>query len=110
MTSISTLQEQRQLSLDKTQSGPPNRTINPFFGVGPITDMTRDEVDARQLRFEFDAWLETHYPKLDDAGNVIGNFTTAELGRGMHRGYPADKVLVDMMRETNRYFGFPKRF
>ena len=26
----------------------------------------------------------------------------------MHRGYPADKFLADMMREIHRYFGFPK--
>ena len=71
--------------------------------------MTCDELDARLLRFEFDAWLEVNYPKLDDRGNAAGNFTTAELGRGMHRGYPADKVLLDMMREIHRYFVFPKK-
>ena len=27
----------------------------------------------------------------------------------MHRGYPADKVVADMMREIHRYFGFPKQ-
>src|SRR4030065_143128 len=26
----------------------------------------------------------------------------------MHRGYPADKFLTDMMREIHRYFEFPK--
>ena len=26
----------------------------------------------------------------------------------MHRGYPADKILLDMMREIHRYFEFPK--
>ncbi len=109
MSSISALQAQRQASLDKTRNGPPARTINPFFGVGPITDMTRDERDARQLRLEFDRWLEENYPKLDDKGNRVGSFTTAEFGRGMHRGYPADKVLVDMMREIHRYFGFAKK-
>ncbi|MEH6456506.1 MAG: NAD(P)-dependent oxidoreductase [Cocleimonas sp.] len=108
MASVEKLKSQRQVSIDKTSNGIPSRTINPFFGVGPITDMTTDEYDARQLRYEFDAWVETNYPKLDDKGNVVGKFTTAELGRGMHRGYPADKVLVDMMREINRYFGFPK--
>ena len=108
MSSVATLKSQRQISLDKTSAGIPSRTINPFFGVGPITDMTTDEYDARQLRFEFDAWVEANYPKLDDKGNKVGSFTTAELGRGMHRGYPADKVLVDMMREINRYFRFPK--
>ncbi|MGB0846812.1 MAG: NAD(P)-dependent oxidoreductase [Thiolinea sp.] len=109
MSSISALQEQRQASIDKTRNGPPARTINPFFGVGPITDMTKDEIDARQLRLEFDNWVEANYPKLDDKGNKVGNFTTAEFGRGMHRGYPADKVLVDMMREIHRYFGFPNK-
>ena len=109
MTSVNDLKSQRQRSLDKTRNGPPSRTANPFFGVGPITDMTIDEVDARQLRFEFDNWVEANYPKLDDKGNKVGNFTVAELGRGMHRGYPADKVLVDMMCEIHRYFGFPKK-
>jgi len=69
--------------------------------------MTIDEVDARLLRFEFDRWVEDNYPKLDDKGNKVGNFTVAEFGRGMHRGYPADKVLTDMMHEIHRYFGFP---
>ncbi len=54
----------------------------------------------------FENWLEVNYPKRDDRGNVIGNFTAAELGRGMHRGYPADKVLLDMMFHMHRYFGF----
>ena len=57
MVSVNDLKRQRQSSLEKTQNGAPNRTINPFFGVGPITDMTSDEVDARQLRFEFDNWV-----------------------------------------------------
>ena len=109
MPSANDLKTQRQHSLDKTKNGPPSRTANPFFGVGPITDMTIDEVDARQLRFEFDNWVEANYPKLDDKGNKVGNFTVAEFGRGMHRGYPADKVLVDMMYEIHRYFGFPKK-
>jgi lactate dehydrogenase-like 2-hydroxyacid dehydrogenase/phosphoserine aminotransferase len=108
MISVENLKAQREVSLAATSNGIPSRTINPFFGVGPITDMTTDEFDARQLRHEFDAWVEENYPKLDDKGNKVGKFTTAELGRGMHRGYPADKVLVDMMREINRYFGFPK--
>ncbi len=103
------LQSERQASIVATASGIPAPTLNPFFGVGPITDMTCDEVDARLLRFEFDAWLEHNYAKLDDRGNVVGNFTTAELARGMHRGYPADKVLLDMMREIHRYFGFAKK-
>ena len=109
MASTDQLNAARLASLAATAAGAPTPTSNPFFGVGPITDMTRDEIDARTLRFEFDAWLETNYPKLDDQGNKIGNFTAAELGRGMHRGYPADKVLNDMMREIHRYFGFPKK-
>jgi len=109
MASTDQLNAARLASLEATAAGAPTPTSNPFFGVGPITDMTRDEIDARTQRFEFDAWLETNYPKLDDQGNKLGNFTAAELGRGMHRGYPADKVLNDMMREIHRYFGFPKK-
>jgi lactate dehydrogenase-like 2-hydroxyacid dehydrogenase/phosphoserine aminotransferase len=108
MLSIEQLKSARQNALSMSEAGRPATTSNPFFGVGPITDMTLNEVDARQLRFEFDAWIEENYPKLDDKGNRIGSFTTAEIGRGMHRGYPADKVLNDMMREIHRYFGFPK--
>lgn len=99
----------RQLEIRATSSGAPARTCNPFFGVGPITDMARDEIDSRRLRFEFDAWIERQYEKLDDRGNAVGNFTTAELARGMHRGYPADKVLLDMMRAIHGYFEFPAR-
>ncbi len=39
-----------------------------FFGVGPITNMTVDEVDRRLTRFEFEAWLENNYQKLNDRG------------------------------------------
>lgn len=61
------------------------------------------------MRFEFEVWLEANYPKVDDNNNPIGSFTAAEIGRSMHRGYPADKILLDMMREIYRYFGFPKK-
>ena len=109
MVSIDDLKAQRDASLAATANGAPTRTSNQFFGVGPITDMTSDEVDGRRLRLEFDAWLEENYAKVDDRGNRIGSFTTAEIGRSMHRGYPADKVLLDMAREIHRYFEFPKK-
>ncbi|WP_085906878.1 NAD(P)-dependent oxidoreductase [Kiloniella majae] len=109
MVSIDDLKAQRDASLAVTAKGAPTRTSNQFFGVGPITDMTSDEVDGRRLRFQFDAWLEENYAKVDDRGNRIGSFTTAEIGRSMHRGYPADKVLLDMAREIHRYFEFPKK-
>ncbi|MBA3447917.1 MAG: phosphoglycerate dehydrogenase, partial [Pseudaminobacter sp.] len=108
MTNTGDLNKQRDLALQATAGGPPKRTSNPFFGVGPITDATLDEVDSRLLRFEFEAWLERNYRKLDDAGNDIGAFTATEIGRSMHRGYPADKFLLDMMHEIHRYFEFPK--
>ena len=106
--SVDDLKRQREASLEATKSGPPARTKNPFFGVGPITDGAADEAEARQNRFAFEAWVEKTYRKLDDSGRDLGPFTTAELSRSMHRGYPADKVLVDMMREIHRYFGFPR--
>ena len=99
----------RQKSVDATKNGTPKRTSNQFFGVGPITDMTVDEMASRKLKIEFDLWLEETYPKFDDQGSKIGNYTSAELGRGMHRGYPADKVLLDMMGELTRYFEFPEK-
>jgi len=105
---IEQLMSQRDASLKATAGGAPARTCNPFFGVGPITDLTIDEIDSRLMRFEFDTWLESTYRKLDDKGQPIGSFTSAEIGRSMHRGYPADKILIDMMREIHRYFEFPK--
>ncbi len=108
MATIDELKAQRQASLAATADGPPARTSNPFFGVGPITDVTADEADSRLLRFEFEAWLESTYRKLDDTGRDVGPFTAAEIGRSMHRGYPADKILLDMMREIHRYFEFPR--
>ena len=105
---LQTFQVAREESLAATAGGPPPRTINPFFGVGPITDMARDEAENRQLRFAFEHWLEQNYRKLDDTGRDTGCFTAGEIGRSMHRGYPADKFLLDMMREIHRYFAFPK--
>ncbi len=108
MTSVDQLRAIRQKSLDATAKGPPARTTNPFFGVGPITDMTRDEVDARLLRYEYEAWIENTYPLLSDAGNSVGKSTFRELNRSIHRGFPAENVLLDMVREIHRYFEFPK--
>jgi lactate dehydrogenase-like 2-hydroxyacid dehydrogenase/phosphoserine aminotransferase len=105
---IGYLRAEREASLAATAGGPPQRTTNAFFGVGPITDMARDEADSRMTRFEFEHWLESNYRKLDDTGRDLGPFTAAEIGRSMHRGYPADKFLLDMMREIHRYFEFPK--
>ncbi|MEM6565747.1 MAG: phosphoglycerate dehydrogenase, partial [Pseudomonadota bacterium] len=99
---------QRAASLAVTRNGPPRRTVNPFFGVGPITDVVADEVRGRQNGYDFDRWLEKTYRKLDENGNDLGPFTTAEIGRSMHRGYPADAILSDMMHHIHRYFGFPK--
>ncbi len=108
MSNIERLKAQRQACIDATRAGAPARTANPFFGVGPITDGAADEADSRFLKFEFEHWLETNYRKLDDKGGDLGPFTAAEIGRSMHRGYPADKFLLDMMREIHRYFEFPK--
>src|SRR5579884_4260806 len=91
---IDTLKAQREAALRATAKGPPARTSNPFFGVGPITNMTADELERNALRFEFEAWVEANYRELD---------------LSMHRGYPADKIVLEMMREIHRYFGFPKR-
>ena len=108
MTSLKQLKAQHEACLKATGQGAPARTINPFFGVGPITDITTDEADSRKMRYEFERWLEHTYRKYDDKGNDLGGFTAAEIGRSMHRGYPADAILRDMMREINRYFCFPK--
>jgi len=102
------LQARREASLRATAGGPPARTVNQFFGVGPITNMSADEYERRALRYEFEAWLEANYRKLDDRGRDLGAFTVGELERSMHRGYPADKIVLDMMREIHDYFGFPR--
>lgn len=85
----------------------PTRTVNPFFGVGPISDVIPDEAAARLNRFAFDRWLEATYRKRGPDGRDLGPFTTAEIGRSMHRGTPADDILRDMMHHIHRYFGFP---
>ncbi|RFB79988.1 NAD(P)-dependent oxidoreductase [Methylovirgula sp. 4M-Z18] len=108
MAAIADLQHQLHLAMEATRNGRPRPTSNVFFGVGPITDGTLGEADARLTRFAFEAWLEQTYRKLDDKGRDVGPFTTAEIGRSMHRGYPADKILQHMMREIHRYFEFPK--
>lgn len=110
MVSISDddLHAERRAALTLTQTGAPSIPSNPFFGVGPITDATLDEADSRLRRYEFDRWIEANYRKFDDTGKDIGAFTTTELSRSMHRGYPADKILLDMMRAIHRYFEFPK--
>nr|WP_298096231.1 NAD(P)-dependent oxidoreductase [uncultured Shinella sp.] len=108
MISNEDLQAQRLKALELTKDGAPSIPSNPFFGVGPITDATLDEVDSRRRRYEFDRWIEATYRKFDDTGKDIGAFSTAELSRSMHRGYPADKILLDMMRAIHRYFEFPK--
>lgn len=90
-----------------TANGPPSPTSNPFFGVGPITDGTGGNLDGRLRRFEFEQWLERTYRKRDALGHDIGGVTAAELGRSMHRGAPADEIILDMMRMVHRYFGFP---
>ncbi|AWM26181.1 NAD(P)-dependent oxidoreductase [Sinorhizobium fredii] len=108
MISDSDLFAHRLEAMKRTEGGAPSLPTNPFFGVGPITDATTDEVDSRLRRYEFDKWIESTYRKYDDTGKDIGAFTTAELSRSMHRGYPADKILLDMMRAIHRYFAFPK--
>ncbi|MEL6690166.1 MAG: NAD(P)-dependent oxidoreductase [Pseudomonadota bacterium] len=86
----------------------PARTVNPFFGVGPISDVIADEAEARRNRFAFDRWLEKTYRKRAADGRDLGPFTTSEIGRSMHRGTPADEILRDMMHHIHRYFGFPE--
>jgi len=109
MLTIEQLKTIRQTSLEKTAEGPPARTSNQFFGVGPITDMTCDEVDARLLHFEYQSWIENAYPKFNDKGEAIGKSTGREFNRSIHRGFPAEVVLRDMVREIHRYFEFPKK-
>lgn len=108
MISDARILRDREEAQELTKNGAPEKPSNPFFGVGPISDVTRDEVDSRLRRFEFDRWIENNYRKFDDTGKDLGAFTTAELSRSMHRGYPADKILLDMMRAIHRYFEFPK--
>ncbi len=91
-----------------TADGPPPRPSNPFFGVGPITDMTEGPEDRTALSAEFSEWVTTRYRKLSDTGADLGGFTVGELARSMHRGYPADAILLDMARRIHTYFGYPK--
>lgn len=107
MLATDILRAAREAALDATRSGPPVRPSNPFFGVGPISDGSTDEVDRRLRRLEFERWLYATYRKTDDRGRDIGGYTASELARSMHRGEPADSILRDMMRAIHRYFGLP---
>ncbi len=109
MDRIEKLKNLLEASVKSTAAGPPSPTSNPFFGVGPITDMTADEAERRFQGFEFQRWLEKNYRKISDSKQDVGPITKGELDRGMHRGYPGDKVVLDMMREIHRYFRFPKQ-
>ena len=109
MDRIEKLKNLLEASVKSTAAGPPSPTSNPFFGVGPITDMTADEAERRFQGFEFQRWLEKNYRKISDSEQDVGPITKGELDRGMHRGYPGDKVVLDMMREIHRYFRFPKQ-
>lgn len=90
-----------------TASGPPPRPVNPFWGVGPITDMIGSEEDAAHMRDSFENWLGQSYRKTTANGQDIGGFSSYELSRSMHRGYPGDAILRDMAHHIHRYFGFP---
>lgn len=107
MLTTDILRAAREAALDATRAGPPTRPSNPFFGVGPISDGLSDEVDRRLRGLAFDHWLHSTYRKTDDRGRDIGGYTTSEIARSMHRGEPADSILLDMMRSIHSYFGLP---
>lgn len=98
-----------ELAENATRTGPPPRPGNPYFGVGPITDGTENMLSSQKLNFEFGRWLTANYRKYDDRGRDIGGFTIAEIEQSMHRGYPADKIILDMMRKIHNYFGFSEK-
>lgn len=91
-----------------TAGGPPPAPSNPFFGVGPITDMTQGPDGALDAQRAFSDWVTARYRKLSDTGADLGGFTVGELARSMHRGYPADAILLDMARKIHGYFEYPK--
>ncbi|RUW22592.1 hypothetical protein EN858_19825 [Mesorhizobium sp. M4B.F.Ca.ET.215.01.1.1] len=72
MTSVAVLREEQLSALRLTAAGRPRRTANPFSGVGPITDLTLDEVGARPLRFEFEAWLYLGFAKTNQMAFGLG--------------------------------------
>ena len=53
MSNLDSLKQKHAATLAATAGGPPARTSNPFFGVGPITDAAADETEARRNRFAF---------------------------------------------------------
>lgn len=99
----------RKAALDATRAGPPAPPSNPFFGVGPISDGSTDETDRGRRHLAFERWIAATYRKRDDRGRDIGGYSATELARSMHRGEPADGILLDMMRAIHRYFGLPAR-
>lgn len=109
MNNLERLKQQYQETIAKYNECHPIRKSNQFYGVGPITNLALDEMDGRMKKLEFEKWVEENYLKYDDKGNPIGNFTVSELNRSMHRGYPADEILLDMVRGIHNYFEFPKK-
>lgn len=91
-----------------TAGGPTPAPSNQFFGVGPITDMTQGPEGSLAVQREFADWVTLRYRKLSDTGADLGGFTIGELARSMHRGYPADAILLDMARKIHSYFDYPK--
>lgn len=108
MNISASLQAAYKAAIDATRSGAPAAPSNPFFGVGPISDGSLDEVNRRQRKLAFERWIEATYRKRDDNGRDLGGYTVTELARSMHRGEPADSILLDMMRAIHGYFGFPE--
>lgn len=108
MLTTDILRAARAAAIDATRSGPPAIPSNPFFGVGPISDGTTDEANRCARRAEFERWLSATYRKHDDRERDIGGYSATELARCMHRGEPADSILLDMMRAIHGYFGLPR--
>ena len=100
MSTTDQLKAAREDSLKATAGGPPPRTQNPFFGVGPITDMARDEADSRLMRFAFEHWLEQNYRKLDDTGRDLV-LDTAVLSLRVFANDDGVDVLVQRLVALN---------
>lgn len=92
-----------------TRTGAPTAPSNPFFGVGPISDGSLNEVDRQQRMHAFANWISETYRKYDSLGRDLGGYTESELALSMHRGEPADSILRDMMRGIHGYFQLPRQ-
>jgi len=106
VAAVEELKKQRETALSATAEGPPARTVNPFFGVGPITNMLAvdlihfDELlasldDAPSVEARHEARLETH--ALHGIRQAVMMYALSLVGRLRNLSTRHDTSLEDIV-------------